>query len=107
LPLLPRAIHVPAAWNSPSSSHRLANTSMAARNPTTGSIRPTSAVASAVDTAPTATTTTAAGTATTASDRPAGRAMAKTSTTASATRATISTGRSGPRVGALPDGGQV
>ncbi len=84
-PVLVRAIHAPAASNRPSSSHRLASTSTAARNATTGSMRPISAVASPGVTAPIATRMPAAGTASTASGHPAGRAMAKTRTTASRT----------------------
>ena len=64
---------------------RVASTRIAARKATTGSMRPISATASSVDTAPIATTAAAAGTASTASEHPAGRAIAKISTPASST----------------------
>ena len=90
LPLFVLAIAAPAARNRPSSSHNCASTNTAARNPTTGSSRPTSAAASGSGTTPNAISSAAAGTATTASGQPCGRTIANARTTASATSASVS-----------------
>lgn len=81
-----RAIQVPQAWKSPSSSQSLARTSTAARKPITGPSRAASSRTWAGVIAPAAITTAAAGTAKTASGSRNGRVTAQTSTTSSMAR---------------------
>jgi hypothetical protein len=79
-PLAARAIHAPHQTNRPSSAHNWANTSTAAKNPTTGASFASSARASASEIAPMPTTISAAGAATRASGQLNGRITAHAST---------------------------
>jgi hypothetical protein len=88
--LLLRAIHVPQAWNRPSSSQSWASTSTAARKPITDASCSASARAARGETALAPMTSAAAGTAATASGQPRGRITAHASTARRAAAETAS-----------------
>ena len=79
-PLAARAIHPPHQANKPSPAHNCANTSTAAKKPTTGANFASSARPSASEIVPMPTAIAAVGTATTASGQPNGRITAHAST---------------------------